>query len=81
MWWHTLIVRALGRDSVQELQASQGEFGGHPELQETLSYIAEGSCLYSQHLEAEAQSVSEFKASLVYIASSRTVWDTQRYPV
>jgi hypothetical protein len=35
----------------------------------------------TQEAETEAGGISEFKTSLVYKVSSRTVWATQRNPV
>jgi hypothetical protein len=41
-----------------------------------------GKCLRLQHLGGRGRKISEFKASLVYRASSRTTWSvTQRNPV
>jgi hypothetical protein len=40
-----------------------------------------GTCLYSHHLGGRGREISEFKASLVYRVSSRTVRATQRNPV
>lgn len=40
-----------------------------------------GQHLYSQHLGSRGRRIFEFKANLVYRASSKTAKDTQRYAV
>jgi hypothetical protein len=40
-----------------------------------------GVCLWSQHLGGKGRKISEFKASLVYIVSSRTAKAMQGNPV
>ena len=50
-------------------------------LKKEVSAGSGGSCLQSQYLWGRVRQISEFEARVVYKASFRTAWATQRNPV